>query len=75
MLSVPSVCLCLSCGSDESDHWAQVPAGTGPIATDEAIAIIDAALDALGGPSNFAKANVGRTTMEIDGAFEARMHK
>lgn len=37
----------------------------------KALAIIDAAIAAFGGEANFPKANIGRTTMKIEGTFQA----
>ncbi len=53
-----------------SDSTLNSPTDDSPQQDDDAISIINAAITALGGESNFAKANVGRTIMEIDGAFQ-----
>jgi hypothetical protein len=72
LLVVASITVWLGCRSGEPDEWKRpARADSARSANSDAIAIINAAIDAFGGESSFGKANVGRTTMEIDGAFEA----
>jgi len=73
---------CLGCGSNEPAQFN--PPTKGPVeATDSAdertadpktpAEVIEAAIEAHGGESTFAKANIGQTTMTIDGAFQPGM--
>lgn len=73
---------CLGCGSNESAQFSSPTKGRVEATSiaDESTAdsknpaeIIEAAIEAHGGESNFAKANIGQTTMTIDGAFQPGM--
>lgn len=71
--------MCLGCGSNKAAQFippredvVEVPgnAKETPANSDDPVAIIRAAIEAHGGESNFAKANIGQTIMTIDGAIQ-----
>ena len=80
MLPTWLVAVCVGCGSacsaqvELSESKAGTveqnsPDGSAP-SRNHALAIIDAAIEAFGGESNFPKANIGRTVLKIEGAFQ-----
>ena len=79
-LALTLLLACLGCGSSNEPAPFTLPNQTGvqspdnvkvsPADSKDATEVIRAAVEAHGGESNFTKANIGQTTMTIDGAFQ-----